>query len=69
MKRACRPAEGFAHYQSDFDRPRGLLHPYRMGGEHISTERVMDTNVRPSTLALFAILLIVSLIYFFYLPQ
>lgn len=29
----------------------------------------MDTNVRPSTLALFAILLIVSLIYFFYLPQ
>ena len=29
----------------------------------------MDATVRPSTLALFAVFLIVSLIYFFYLPQ
>ena len=40
-----------------------------MGGEHISTDRVIDTNVRPSTLALVVVFLIVSLIYFFYLPQ
>jgi hypothetical protein len=39
-----------------------------MGGENISTERGPG-SVRLSTMALVIVLLLVTMIYFFYLPQ
>jgi len=39
-----------------------------MSGENISTQRDAG-SVRLSTMALFVVLLLVTVIYFFYLPQ